>query len=87
MGKLLIIDDDEDILTAGRLLLRREFGEVIGEREPEKVPDLMEEHDFDAILLDMNFGARSWLRLPTCLRITTRGLRAFRSRAMRMPTS
>jgi DNA-binding NtrC family response regulator len=56
MGKLLIIDDDEDILTAGRLLLRREFGEVIGEREPEKVPDLMEEHDFDAILLDMNFG-------------------------------
>ncbi len=56
MGKLLIIDDDEDILTAARLLLRREFGEVIGEREPEQIPDLMHEHDFDAILLDMNFG-------------------------------
>jgi DNA-binding NtrC family response regulator len=56
MGKLLIIDDDEDILTAARLLLRREFGDVIGEREPENIPALMDEHDFDAILLDMNFG-------------------------------
>ena len=56
VGKLLIIDDDQDILTAARLLLRREFGEVIAHSTPEAIPELMDSHDFDAILLDMNFG-------------------------------
>jgi DNA-binding NtrC family response regulator len=55
-ANILIVDDDEDILTAGRLLLRRRFGEVITCRRPEEVPDLLKQHDFDAILLDMNFG-------------------------------
>ena len=56
VGKLLIIDDDQDILTAARLLLRREFGDVIANSTPEAIPELMDSHDFDAILLDMNFG-------------------------------
>jgi DNA-binding NtrC family response regulator len=55
-GNILIVDDDEDILTAGRLLLRRNFGEIVCCRRPEEVPDLLEQHDFDAVLLDMNFG-------------------------------
>jgi len=55
-AKLLIVDDDDDILTAARLLLRRSFGEVITCRRPEEVPDLLQRHDFDAVLLDMNFG-------------------------------
>ena len=53
---ILIVDDDEDILTAGRLLLRRNFGEIVTCRRPEEVPDLLEKHRFDAVLLDMNFG-------------------------------
>jgi DNA-binding NtrC family response regulator len=28
-ANILIVDDDEDILTAGRLLLRRQFGDVV----------------------------------------------------------
>ena len=56
VGNILIVDDDEDILTAGRLLLRRYVGDVVMCRRPEEVPDLLEQHEFDAILLDMNFG-------------------------------
>ena len=55
-GNILIVDDDKDILTAGRLLLRRSFGEVVTCRRPEEIPDLLEANDFDAVLLDMNFG-------------------------------
>ena len=55
-GNILIVDDDEDILTAGRLLLRREFAAVATCSDPEQVPGLMTEKDFDAVLLDMNFG-------------------------------
>ena len=53
---ILIVDDDDDILTAGRLLLRREFGEILTCRNPEELPRLLDEHDVDVTLLDMNFG-------------------------------
>ena len=55
-GHILIVDDDEDILTAGRLLLRRRFADVVCCRRPEEIPDLLAQHEFDAVLLDMNFG-------------------------------
>lgn len=55
-GHILIVDDDEDILTAGRLLLRREFASVTTCNDPHRVPDLMTDQAFDAVLLDMNFG-------------------------------
>ncbi len=55
-GHILLVDDDEDILTAGRLLLRRRFAGVVCCRRPEEIPDLMAQHDFDVVLLDMNFG-------------------------------
>ena len=55
-ANILVVDDDEDILTAARLLLRRRFGEVVTCRRPEEIPDLMAGHDFDAVLLDMNFS-------------------------------
>jgi len=56
IGNILIVDDDEDILTAGRLLLRRRFSEVITCRRPEEIPDLLDKYQFDAVMLDMNFG-------------------------------
>ncbi len=55
-GSILIVDDDEDILTAGRLLLRRHFGDVLTCRQPERIPALLAGRDVDAVLLDMNFG-------------------------------
>lgn len=55
-GNILIVDDDEDILVAGRLMLRRNFAQVVTCRRPEAIPDLLKLHQFNAILLDMNFG-------------------------------
>ena len=55
-GHILVVDDDPDILTASRLLLRRRFAEVILCSDPNGIPDLLAKHRFDAILLDMNFG-------------------------------
>ena len=51
-----LVDDDEDILTASRLLLRREFASITTCRNPENIPTLLAENDFDVVLLDMNFG-------------------------------
>lgn len=53
---ILIVDDDEDILTAGRLLLKRHFAQVDICANPNNIPDLMAQMDYAAILLDMNFG-------------------------------
>lgn len=52
---VLIIDDDEDILTACRLLLKKHFDRVVTTNKPEFIPQLMEQEIFHAILLDMNF--------------------------------
>ena len=54
-ASLLVIDDDQDVLTAVRLLLKNEFGEVVTEKNPENMLSLLSQKHFDAILLDMNF--------------------------------
>ncbi len=55
-ANILIVDDDEDILTAGKLLLKRHFSTVLTCNQPEQIPLLLSRQKFDAILLDMNFG-------------------------------
>ncbi|MBV8254462.1 MAG: sigma-54-dependent Fis family transcriptional regulator [Chitinophaga sp.] len=54
-GKILIIDDDADVLRAARLLLKRHFEQVDFEKNPQKIPYLVTNYDYDVILLDMNF--------------------------------
>jgi two-component system response regulator HydG len=55
-GKILIIDDDEDILQAARLLLKRHVASIHTEKSPEAVPSLLKNDSYDVILLDMNFA-------------------------------
>ncbi len=55
-GAILIVDDDEDILTAGKLLLKRHFSKVMTCNRPEFIPQMLADNSFNAILLDMNFG-------------------------------
>lgn len=55
-GKILIVDDDQDILTAGKLLLKRHFSQVMICNSPENIPKLMADNRFDAVMLDMNFS-------------------------------
>ena len=53
---ILVVDDDNDILTAARLLLKRHFGAVTTANNPERIPALLAETTFDVVLLDMNFA-------------------------------
>jgi two-component system, NtrC family, response regulator HydG len=53
---ILIIDDDVDILNAAKLLLKRHFQKVEIEKNPDKIPYLLNNFTFDIILLDMNFS-------------------------------
>ena len=53
---LLIVDDDPDIRTAGTLLLKRHVGRITSTGNPTELPALLAAHEFDAILLDMNFS-------------------------------
>jgi len=54
-ARVLVVDDDPDVLVAARLLLKKHFGEVVAQPDPERLPELIESERFDAILLDMNF--------------------------------
>jgi DNA-binding NtrC family response regulator len=54
---ILIVDDDEDILGSFKVQFKRRFGQIITASDPRTIPALMAEHQFDVILLDMNFEA------------------------------
>jgi two-component system, NtrC family, response regulator HydG len=56
-ARILIVDDQEDILLAARLLLKRHFASVQTSRDPSLLPDLVQKSAFDVLLLDMNFAA------------------------------
>lgn len=52
---ILVVDDDQDLLTAVRILLRPQVGKVIVEYNPEKILTILAKESVDLILLDMNF--------------------------------
>ncbi|MGZ5191805.1 MAG: sigma-54-dependent transcriptional regulator, partial [Flavisolibacter sp.] len=56
-ASILVIDDDVDVLTAVRLLLKPEVREIVTEKNPENLRSLLAKQDFDVILLDMNFNS------------------------------
>lgn len=56
LGKILVIDDNEDILSAARLLLKEYATQVITAKEPHSIPSLLKDENFDIVLLDMNFS-------------------------------
>jgi len=54
-GKILVVDDDEDVLLAAKLFLKQHVQQVHTETDPRKIPVLMANASYDVILLDMNF--------------------------------
>ncbi len=56
LGKILIIDDDEDVLLAAKMVLKKYATEVLIEKNPRKIPFLLNNDSYDLILLDMNFS-------------------------------
>ncbi len=55
-NKILIVDDDEDVLLAARLLLKQHAVLVHTEKDPQMIPNLLKNETYDIILLDMNFS-------------------------------
>ena len=55
-ARILIVDDEEDILQAGRLLLKRHFDSVQTSRDPASLRERVRQNSFDVLLLDMNFA-------------------------------
>lgn len=52
---ILIVDDDTDILTAVRLMLKPLVKHLEFSRYPDEIKSLLRSKDFDIVLLDMNF--------------------------------
>jgi DNA-binding NtrC family response regulator len=54
-GKVLIVDDDADVLQAAKVFLKQHVESVRTEVNPAQIPQLLGSDSFDVILLDMNF--------------------------------
>ena len=54
-GNILVVDDDVDVLTAARILLKQHHNLVQVEQDPTVIPAILNEKNFDVILLDMNY--------------------------------
>jgi DNA-binding NtrC family response regulator len=55
-AQILVIDDDADVLTAMRLLLKPLVKEIVIEKNPSNINLQIESKNFDVIILDMNFN-------------------------------
>ena len=56
-ASILVVDDDPDVLTAVRLLMKTEAKEVVTESNPENLRWHLSKDSFDLVLLDMNFNS------------------------------
>ncbi|HEX8424820.1 sigma-54 dependent transcriptional regulator [Hymenobacter sp.] len=54
-ARVLVVDDETDVLFAMRLLLKTEVQEVVTEKNPELLLSLLSKQRFDVIFLDMNY--------------------------------
>ncbi|WP_046242556.1 sigma-54-dependent transcriptional regulator [Hymenobacter terrenus] len=54
-ANILVVDDDPDVLLSLALLLQPLAGRVITEKNPERLPALLQQERFAVVLLDMNY--------------------------------
>ncbi|MEO1449921.1 MAG: response regulator, partial [Bacteroidota bacterium] len=54
-ARILIVDDDPDILLTARIVLKAVVSEIESTNDPHQITKLIEEQDFKLVLLDMNF--------------------------------
>ncbi len=53
--KVLVVDDDQAILTTAQLFLEEHFSQVDIESNPAYLPQMLSRRSYDVVLLDMNF--------------------------------
>jgi DNA-binding NtrC family response regulator len=73
LPRLLLADDQQDVLTALKLLLADEGYQLVTATSPNAVLKLLEEEKFDAVLMDLNYtrdttSGKEGLTLLQCIR-------------------
>lgn len=56
-GNILIVDDNKSVLNSLQLFLKQHFEELVICSNPNQIFGLINEFNFDVVLLDMNFSA------------------------------
>ncbi len=54
-GNLLIVDDNQSVLSSLELFLKHHFNRVLALKSPNQIPFILNSDDVDVVLLDMNF--------------------------------
>ena len=54
-ASILIVDDDSAVVGSARMFLKQKFTNIQALTNPGLIPDLFSDHDFDVVMLDMNF--------------------------------
>jgi len=54
-GRILVVDDNVDILTSIKLLLKKHYSLIKTTDDPHQIETLIGQYEFDVIILDMNF--------------------------------
>lgn len=54
---ILVIDDDPDVRHTARIVLKSQFSDIQVEGNPQQINYLINHHEYDVILLDMNYTA------------------------------
>jgi two-component system response regulator HydG len=56
-SRILIVDDNEELLMGLKMFLTPHIGDVTTLKNPNQLPSFFQNNDFDLVLLDMNFTA------------------------------
>lgn len=56
-ASILVIDDDVDVLTAMKMLLKSQVKQVVTEKNPNNLVSLISNNKFDLVILDMNYDS------------------------------
>ena len=54
-ARILVVDDNQDVLVAARLLLKQQGYQVRTETDPQAIPSALKQESPAVVLLDMNF--------------------------------
>jgi DNA-binding NtrC family response regulator len=54
-GRLLVVDDDLDVLQAAKLYLKQHHSHIDTESDPTAIPRRLADTEYEVVLLDMNF--------------------------------
>lgn len=54
-AKILIVDDQEEILFSAKMILKKHFEEIFTTNDPKKIITLLGENQIDVVMLDMNY--------------------------------